>query len=173
MFWLLIAIGVLAGLGLTATLIGSLLPVDHIATRSLKLRQAPQTVWQTITDYPGQTQWRADLQRVERLPDRNGHEVWLEEYGRGMKIPLETIEAAPPQRLVRLIADDELAFGGTWEYTIAPAADGACQLTITERGKITNPLFRFLSRFVFGYTATIETYLKSLAGKFGEAPDIR
>lgn len=173
MFWILVVIGGLIGLALIVTFIGSLLPEEHIATRTLTLRQTPQSVWQAITDYAGQKEWRADLKRVERWPDQNGHEVWQEEYERGMKLPLATIETDAPRRLLRRIADEQLPFGGTWEYIITPTTEGGCQLTITERGKIGNPLFRFMSRFIFGYTATIESYLKALAGKFGETPVIR
>jgi hypothetical protein len=35
-----------------------------------------------------------------------------------------------------------------------------------------NPAFRFLARFVFDYTAAIETSLKSMAKKFGEQPEL-
>jgi hypothetical protein len=52
-----------------------------------------------------------------------------------------------------------------------PTADGAT-LRITENGYVTNPLFRFMSRFVLGYTGEIEKYLRSLAKKFGEPPQI-
>src|SRR5229473_1031918 len=41
-------------------------------------------------------------------------------------------------------------------------------LRIREDGEIYNPLFRFLARFFFGYTGTIDAYLKSMAKKFGE-----
>ena len=33
---------------------------------------------------------------------------------------------------------------------------------ITENGEVYNPLFRFMSRFVFGHTATIDKYLEDL-----------
>lgn len=33
-------------------------------------------------------------------------------------------------------------------------------------------VFWFMSRFGFGYTALIESYLKALASKFGETPVI-
>jgi len=48
------------------------------------------------------------------------------------------------------------------------AISGQCQLTIVERGKVRNPFFRFMSRFIFGHGATIENYLSSLAKSFGE-----
>jgi hypothetical protein len=50
-------------------------------------------------------------------------------------------------------------------------ADGAT-LRITENGFVTNPVFRVVSRFLLGYTSEIEKYLRSLAKKFGEAPQI-
>jgi hypothetical protein len=41
-------------------------------------------------------------------------------------------------------------------------------VTLTERGWIANPLFRFLSRFVFGYYRTQEGYLRALGKRLGE-----
>ncbi len=69
--------------------------------------------------------------------------------------------------LVVRIADLDLPFGGTWTYEIAPVAGGST-LTITEDGEIYNPIFRVMSRFVFGYESTMAAYLaaaeKRLAG---------
>lgn len=173
MFWFLVVVGVLIAAVLVTTAIGSLLPEEHVAMRTLTLRQVPQNVWRVITDFGSQPQWHAEMKSAARLPDRDGHEVWQEEFPRGMKIPLETIEADAPRRLVRRIASDDLGFGGTWEYLITPTTEGGCQVTITERGTVGNPLFRFLSKFIFGHTATMEKYLTSLANKFGEPPAIR
>ncbi len=36
-------------------------------------------------------------------------------------------------------------------------------VTITERGSVYNPIFRFMSRFIFGHTATVEAYLDAPA----------
>ncbi len=60
-----------------------------------------------------------------------------------------------------------MPFGGTWTFDIEPAGTGT-QLTITEDGIVRNPIFRFVSRFVFGHYKTQETYLRDLAKKFGE-----
>ena len=173
MFWILVVTGVLIGAVLIMTAIGSFLPEEHVATRTLTLRQLPQNVWRTITDFANQPQWHSEMKSVRQLSDRNGHEVWEEEFPGGMKIPLETVEVEVPRHLVRRIASDDLGFGGIWEYSITPTTEGGCQLTITERGTVGNPFFRFMSKFIFGHTATMEKYLTSLANKFGETPNIR
>ena len=172
MYWILGTIGLLVLIGIVVTVIGYLLPENHVASKTLILKQSPEVVWQTITDFANQPKWNSEMKSVSRLSDRNGHEVWQEEMG-GMKIPLETLEKEAPKRLVRHIAADDLGFGGNWEYLITPTIEGGCQLTVTERGNVPNPLFRFMSKYIFGHTATMEKYMTALAGKFGESPVIR
>ena len=172
MYWFLGLLGLLVLIGIVVIVIGNFLPEHHVASKTLTLRQSPETVWQVITDFANQPKWHPDMKSVERLPDHNGHAVWQEEMS-GMKIPLETLETEAFKKLVRRIASDDLGFGGDWEYVLTPTIEGGCQLTVTEYGKVPNPLFRFLSKYVFGQTATIEKYLKALAGKFDESPVIR
>ncbi|MEK7831264.1 MAG: SRPBCC family protein, partial [Acidobacteriota bacterium] len=162
MFWILGIVGLLVLAVIVVTVIGSFLPENHVASKTLTLKQSPETVWQVITDFANQTKWNSEMKSVERLPDRNGHEVWQEEMS-GMKIPLETLEAEAPKKLVRRIASDDLGFGGDWQYVITPTSEGGCQLTITEFGKVPSSLFRFMSKYIFGHTATMEAYMKALA----------
>jgi hypothetical protein len=81
------------------------------------------------------------------------------------------VVSQPPAKLVVRIADPKLPFGGTWTYEITPIAAGS-SLRIREDGEVYNPIFRFVSRFVLGQSATIDAYLKSLAKKFGEPPQV-
>jgi len=48
------------------------------------------------------------------------------------------------------------------------AENGATRLTITEDGEVSNVFFRFMSRFVFGHTATLDSYLAALTKQLGE-----
>jgi hypothetical protein len=66
-----------------------------------------------------------------------------------------------PQQFVSRIADPNLPFGGTWTIDLKPEGAGT-RVTITEHGEVYNPIFRFMSRFVFGHTATIDAYLTAL-----------
>jgi len=54
-----------------------------------------------------------------------------------------------------------------WVHEIS-LEPGGSMLQITENGEIYNPLFRFMSRFVFGYTATIDAFIQALKARFGE-----
>lgn len=167
MKWVWVGLGVVGGVIALMAIVGLLLPQDHVASRSARYRQPPDAVWGTITDTPASVAWRGDLRSVERLADRDGHAVWKEIDRHGDSMTLETLEEAPPHRLVRRIVDTGLPFGGTWTFEIVPQEGGAL-VTITERGFVRNPIFRFLARFVFGYTSTLDAYLKALGKKFGE-----
>jgi uncharacterized protein YndB with AHSA1/START domain len=166
MKWILIVVGVIAGLIGLIAIIGSLMPKSHTASRSTVINKSPEVLWQAITDFAAFPQWRTDIKNVEALPDREGHKVWREDGKNGM-LTLETIEASPPSRLVLRIADPDLPYGGTWTYELQSTGAGS-RLTITEDGEIYNPIFRFMGRLFFSPTASIETYLKALGKKYGE-----
>jgi len=152
--------------------IGLLTPKQHIVTKTLKTKQKPETVWQAINDFQSQPTWRGELEKVEKMPDRNGKEMWKEVYKNGDMMPLETVESTPPHKLVRKIADPKLPFSGVWEMEIRPESDGST-LTITERGEVPNPFFRGVVKVFFGYEHTIIHYETELAKKFGDPPIIQ
>ena len=97
MKWILIVVGVIAGLIALIAIIGPLMPKSHTASRSTVINKSPEVLWQAITDFAAFPQWRTDIKNVEALPDREGHKVWREDGKNGM-LTLETIEASPPSR---------------------------------------------------------------------------
>ena len=170
MKWTLWIFVFLAGVLILIAIIGWLLPKEHTVTREAQFHQPPEAVWKAITDVDAMPIWRAGLKSVKHLPDQNGLPCW-EETTDGGVFPLATVVSQPPTKLVVQIADPKLPFGGTWTYEVTAMPTGS-SLRIREDGEIYNPIFRFLSRFVLGYSGTIDTYLKSLAKKFGE-PSLR
>jgi hypothetical protein len=161
MKWLLIVVSSLAGLLILIVIIGALLPQKHRVSRTISVPQPPEVVWNLVSGAPT---WRADVRNYEELPPQEGHRMWRETDKHAQTITYEALESQPPRRLVTRIADPKLPFGGTWTYEIAPAASG-CSLTIIEDGEVYNPLFRFVSRFIMGHTATIDAYLKAVHEK--------
>lgn len=166
MKWILIVVGIIAGLIALVAVIGALMPKGHTASRSTVINQSPEVLWQTMTDCAAFPAWRTDVKAVEVLPDRDGRKVWREDGTNG-RMTLEAIEASPPSRLVLKIADPDLPFGGTWTYELQATGAGS-RVTITEDGEVYNPIFRFIGRVFFDPAASIETYLKALGKKYGE-----
>lgn len=168
----LMGIGALLLLVVAVLVVGALLPQNHVASRSADFKQAPEALWQAITNITAYPSWRPGIKSTEGLPDREGRKAWRETTADG-PMTYEILEADAPRRLVvRIAADANLPFGGSWTYEIGNSGSGAT-LKITENGEVYNVLFRFMSRFVFGHSATIETYLKGLGRKFGETVEVR
>lgn len=164
--WLLIAAAGLVLVVVAVLAAGAMLPVGHVASHSAWYDQPQSVVWATITDFEAGPGWRSGIDSVDRLPDRDGMPVWVENGTLGpMPIAVEELDA--PRRMVTRIADPDMPFGGTWTYELTPE-NGGTRLTITETGEVYNLFFRFMSRFVFGYTATMDAYLRDLGRKFGK-----
>lgn len=165
MKWALVVIGIIVVAIVCVVAIGYALPVAHVAERSVSVNAPPSTVWATITDVSAYPAWRPDVDSVEVLAPIEGRQSWRERGANGeITFAMTTFE--PPTRLVTRIMDRDLPFGGEWEYVIAPEGTGS-RVTITERGEVYNPLFRFVSRFVMGHTAGLETYLDALSNRLG------
>jgi uncharacterized protein YndB with AHSA1/START domain len=172
MKWAVIIVAGLIGLVVLMAAIGALLPKNHVATQSARFRSQPMPLWQAITDVPKFPQWRKDVKEVIPPPGGDARAGWTELWAHGELVQIEVQEWNPPSRLVTRIAGKDLAFGGTWTYGLTPA-DGGTELRITENGEVYNPLFRFLSRFVFGHTGTMRNYLRALGERLGEHVEVK
>jgi hypothetical protein len=135
--WFVVLFAALVGV---VAIIGYFLPVAHAVSRSAEFPKPPEEVYALISDLKNYPAW------------------WPEH-----EVNVEVVEAVPPTKFVTRIAG-ETAFGGTWTMDIAPTPSGS-RLTITERGEVYNPIFRTLSRFVFGHATTIESCLAAAARK--------
>jgi hypothetical protein len=165
---IVIALAVVVGL---IVLIGSRLPKAHTVTRTTRVKVPPDALFTLLSDVDNYKAWRPDVKKLERLPDRDGRPAWVEEMSTG-RIPMFFERMERPSLLVGRIADPTLPFGGTWTYRITPVASGS-ELSITEDGEVYNPLFRFMSRFVFGHTATMDAFIKHLQARLGDGSTAR
>jgi len=120
--------------------VGFFLPVNHEASRSAEFNKPPEAVWTLIAD-------------------PNSYRGWWD----GADVKTAVIESVPPSRLVTRIVD-ETQFGGTWTFEIVPTPSGS-RLTITERGDIYNVVFRALAKYAFGYTGTMDSFLRAASLK--------
>ena len=155
--WIGAAIAIVA---IVVIIVGYSLPKAHSVSRTATVPLPPDAVFALLLDVDRYPSWRPGVKSLQRHADRDGRPAWTEEVS-GMKIPLYFERLERPSLLVSRIADPSLPFGGRWTYRVEPAPGGAT-LTITEDGEVYNPFFRFMSRFVFGHTATLDEFIKNL-----------
>ena len=139
---ILIGIAAIGAVLALVAVIGSTLPRNHVASRSLAVHRSPEEIWPVIMQATASS-----------------------------GVPVDVIQSDPPRRQVTRVKDTEKMFGGTWTITVTPTATGGT-LTITEDGWVGNPIFRFVSRYVMGHHATMDGMLKEVAKKFGEEPEL-
>ena len=154
----ILTIGILGAVLLAIVAFGYALPVAHVAAVDATILAPPDRVFAALVDVEAFPKWRSDVKQVEilaRAPLR-----WRE-TGSNDTITFEAAEVDSPRRLVTRITDKSLPFGGSWTFELEPSGP-ATALSITENGEVYNPLFRVMSRFVFGHTATIDRYLTDL-----------
>ena len=152
-------IGVLALLAVTMTVAGSRMPANHTASRSLQVGKAPAEVYSVIRNFGEAGTWRPDVKKVEWIAANR-----FREHGSNGDVTYQIDEDVPTRKIVTRIVDVDLGYSGTWEYALEGSGTGT-SVTITERGVVSNPMFRFMSKYVFGNTATIDGYLKALSAR--------
>lgn len=164
--WILAGLGVVVGLVGIAYGVGAALPVSHTASVSAPVAASPDEVWALITEVESFPEWRDDVWSVTVLDSEGPGPAWREETDMG-ELTFETEAWDPPNAMTARIADEGIPFGGSWTYEVILDGTGA-RLIITENGEVYNPLFRFMSRFVFGHESTIRSYLEAVQGELGE-----
>lgn len=170
MRWLRNTLLVIVGLIVLVLGVGWLLPVEHTAAVRARIDAPPESVYARILDVEAGEGWREDVHEVVVLSGPNEPVRWRETGDFG-SIVMVRDEAMPASRVVARIDDPEQPFGGRWIYRLEPDAGGT-RLTITEEGEVYSPLFRFMSKFIFGHYSTLETYVAALGRSFGGEVEI-
>ncbi len=141
-------------------IVGYRLPEQHTATRDRVFAAPADRIFHEISTIAAYPKWRSGVQSVEMLADSNGM-THFRESGMTGDVTYVVERVVPNRQYVLTIADAKLPYSGSWIFDLTPVAGGT-QLTITEEGAVHNPLFRFMSRYVFGHFRTIDAYLADL-----------
>ena len=159
----LAAVAAIAILAVLVVAIGFALPERHRAVVRAHYAQPADLVHHAIVDVAAAPRWRSGVDSVQILVQEP---LTWREYGDWGTLTMEMVEASP-SRIVTRIADTSQGFGGTWTFEVTPDVRGTT-LTITEDGEVYHPILRFMSKFIFGYYAGLETYAVDLGRKFGK-----
>lgn len=161
-------LGVVALIFLTLHLAGSRMPREHRTQMTAIYRSDRATVWTALTDYASMPQWWPAVQSVRIEKRSDGTELTWNTDAHGEAIPFRTSETKVNEKLVRVIARDDLPFGGTWTYELADAPQGGTKLTLTEDGYINPPIFRAIAKWFVGLDTTMKDFLRHLEKRLGD-----
>lgn len=157
---ILLIVGVLALVVAIVYMVGYFMPVKHEASvRRVFSQHKPEHLWRVLVTVEEFKLWRKDVKALEVQDSQHWTEI--SSHNDRMEFGLEVLE--PGKKLTTRIMNQDLPFGGAWIFELKPTADGGTELLITEKGEVYNPLFRFMSRFVFGHDTTLKGYMKQLS----------
>jgi hypothetical protein len=159
MKWLLIIVIAIVVLVALMYLIGYFMPVKHVARHSVVLNTTPEELWKILHDQAQYSKWRSDLKKVDVKDERH----WTEISSNG-KLDFESEIVRPNELFHSHIMNKDLPFGGSWTYELRSNGKGT-ELMITENGEVYNPLFRFMSKYIFGHETTLKKYGEDLTKK--------
>ncbi|PJZ69254.1 hypothetical protein CH373_14515 [Leptospira perolatii] len=157
-------VGIAVGIVALIVLSGYLLPKDHVATVEKEYQTSPEKIYQTIRNFKDYASWRTGVASVEAHSDT----TWSEVNKDNEKIKFGIKSENYPKYCIVEILNEDLPFGGYWEFEISSKGGNASVLKLTENGFVTNPIYRLMSRFVFGHTATLVQYQEDLFRKINQ-----
>ena len=165
MRWVLKGLAALAALVLLMFLFGLTRPEGHVASTQARYASAPDVLWATLADFGRWPEWNPEVVSVAEAPERDGHRVLDIEWSFG-PAPTELTVLDPPRRLkTEMDAGD---FSGSWSYELTAVPEGGTLLTITEEGRVKNPLFRAMMALHDNY-ATMIDFHRALGSRLGES----
>jgi uncharacterized protein YndB with AHSA1/START domain len=171
--WLAPLSGVLAigaGFGLVGLwLWGESLPEEHTATIRARIPADSDRVWALVSDPTRRPEWVEHVVKVVE-GEVDGVHAWRQVDPGGDRFDFRVVEADRPVLVIATARTEDLGMEARWTWTVEPA-DGATDVTLTEVGAVTNPLFRAMWRLRRGPYVVIESDLRSLSAALG-APGI-
>lgn len=166
--WMLASLVVVAAAASAVYGTGLLLPRTHVARLEGVVPRRPDEVAATIRDVRAYPRWRHGV-RVEDVVQGPGGTTYVEATDE--RIAYRLTEPVPGREFVATITDLTLPFGGRWTITLTP--DGAGTLVrIREDGTVGDPIYRFVARFVFGHTSSLDRYLRDLGASHVVVPEV-
>ncbi|TGN10347.1 LIC10604 family protein [Leptospira ilyithenensis] len=141
-------------IGFIIYLIGRFLPVAHTVSLSRVFPSSPEIIYRKIKSFQDYPLWRPDLKLIQPVDSIS----WKETDSHKNVMTYSFVRDEKNRLIESKIMDEDKPFGGSWTFELKIVPDGT-ELTITENGRVFSPVFRFVSKYIFGHTATIKAYI--------------
>jgi len=121
-------------------------------------------LWGLVTGFANQASWRTGIIRVEKISDISGRNIWKEFNSNGQVMKIETSEYFPMRRLVRRLINENQDGEIIWIYDFAEVGE-VSTLTVSEQGKLVNPIFKLISKFNSSKSKVLNMYFQDIANE--------
>jgi hypothetical protein len=159
----------LCGLAAAAAFVwlaGTLLPVKHEASASIRVQASPEAVYAVLTAVENYPRWRSDVGFSE-MTVHHPERVWTETDARG-RLTLHVEGAGrPAEKWIDRIVGGKPQRRGERVFLIVADAQGGAQVALKETVIITDALGRFRARFISGYAKDSRILLEELKKRLG------
>lgn len=135
--------------------VGASLPIEHSSSLERVFTASPDRIYSLILNFKEYPSWRPNLKKIEEISSSS----WKETDSHNETLTYSFVQDRKNELVESKILDEDKPFGGSWTFELSSVPNGT-KLKITENGKVFSPVFRFFSKYVFGHTATIQTYLE-------------
>jgi hypothetical protein len=142
--------------------IGLILPKQREFVKTAEFKSSPQNVFQLVTDFQSQKNWRSDVQEIKVI-DQN---TWTEIPQKGTPITFKTKKKVENQ-IFEIEIIEPKNFNGYWIGTFEQTSKGT-KVVFKEVILIENPFYRVLSSMFVDLDKTMEIYMSNLKTKLGE-----
>jgi hypothetical protein len=164
---LLVLAGILVAGFVLLAVAGAWMEPQHVVSRTRRFAAPTVRVWTALLSVRQLPIDRSDLNNMESAAEKDRLPPSIEVLGSPVKIEARTLQA--PVKLVVLTTEPDLAYSGTWTFTLGSENDGT-RMTISENATIHSPPVRFVVGRILGEDVLIEGIFKAVARKLRESP---
>jgi uncharacterized protein YndB with AHSA1/START domain len=146
---------------------GAWMEPRHSVSRTRSFGASPERVWSALLSIRQLPIDRSDLKIMESALEKDRLPPSVEVLGSPVKIEARVLQA--PYRLAVVTTEADLAYPGTWTFTLAPENEGT-RLTVTEDAVIHSWTTRFVVGRILGEDVLVDGIFKAVARKLSESP---
>ncbi|MFL2746005.1 MAG: hypothetical protein ACJ0A9_01605 [Dehalococcoidia bacterium] len=121
-------------------------------------------LWDLATDFANQATWRTGVIKIEKISDVSGRNIWKEFNSNGQVMKIETLEYSPMRRVVRRLINENEGGEIIWIYDFAEVGE-ISTLTVSEEGKLLNPILKLISKFNSSKTKVLNMYFQDISNE--------
>ena len=148
-------------------MVGAGMSPRHVVTRRMSFAAPPERVWSALLSIRQLPVDRSDLRSVDQgtsTPSPDSIEV----VGTPVKLAVDTFR--PPYALVVRTVEPEVAWGGTWTFSLELESAQITKLTVIEDAEIHTRLLRFAVRAFGLEDSLVDGIFRAVKRKLVDTP---